>query len=38
MGLQILIETAFDPKKRQRTRRVSLVERMLGTSRTFAVR
>jgi len=38
MGLQILIETAFDPKKRQRMRRVSLVERMLGTSQTFAVR
>jgi polar amino acid transport system permease protein len=38
MGLQILIETALDPKKRQRMRRVSLTERMLGTSKSFAVR
>jgi polar amino acid transport system permease protein len=38
MGLQILIETVFDPKKRQRMRRVSLVERMLGTSQSLAVR
>lgn len=38
MGLQILIETALDPKKRQRMRRLSLAERMLGTSKTFAVR
>jgi polar amino acid transport system permease protein len=38
MGLQILIETALDPKKRQRMRRVSLAERMLGTTKSFAVR
>lgn len=38
MGLQILIETALDPKKRQRMRRVSLTERMLGTSQSLAVR
>jgi polar amino acid transport system permease protein len=38
MGLQILIETALDPKKRQRMRRLSLTERMLGTSRALAVR
>jgi polar amino acid transport system permease protein len=38
MGLQILIETALDPKKRQRMRKVSLAERMLGTTKSFAVR
>jgi polar amino acid transport system permease protein len=38
MGLQILIETALDPKKRQRMRRLSLTERMLGTSKALAVR
>jgi polar amino acid transport system permease protein len=38
MSLQILIETVFDPKKRQAMRRVSLVERMLGTSQSLAVR
>jgi polar amino acid transport system permease protein len=38
MGLQILVETALDPKKRQRMRKVSLAERMLGTTKSFAVR
>ena len=38
MGLQILIETALDPKKRQRMRRVSLAERLLGTTKSLAVR
>ena len=38
MGLQILLETVLDPKKRQRMRRMSLTERMLGTSKSFAVR
>jgi polar amino acid transport system permease protein len=38
MGLQILIETALDPKKRRRMRRLSLTERMLRTSKSFAVR
>ena len=38
MGLQIMIETVFDPKKRQRMRRLSLTERMLGTSQSLAVR
>jgi polar amino acid transport system permease protein len=38
MGLQIIIETVFDPKRRQRMRRVSLVERMLRTSQSFAIR
>jgi polar amino acid transport system permease protein len=38
MGLQIVIETALDPKKRRRTRRMSLTERMLGTTQSFAVR
>jgi polar amino acid transport system permease protein len=38
MGLQILIETALDPKKRRRARRMSLTERMLGTTQSFAVR
>jgi polar amino acid transport system permease protein len=38
MGMQILIEMALDPKKRQRMRRISLAERMLGTSQSFAVR
>jgi polar amino acid transport system permease protein len=38
MGLQIVIETALDPKKRQQMRRLSLTERMLGTSKSFAVR
>jgi polar amino acid transport system permease protein len=38
MGLQILMEIALDPKKRQRMRRVSPTERMLGTSKTLAVR
>ena len=37
MGLQILLETVLDPKKRQRMRRLSLTERMLGTSK-LAVR
>jgi polar amino acid transport system permease protein len=38
MGLQVIIETALDPKKRQRRRRVSLTERMLGTAESFVVR
>ncbi|MBR0755438.1 amino acid ABC transporter permease [Bradyrhizobium jicamae] len=38
MGLQVLMERALDPKKRQRMRRMSLTERMLGTSKSFAVR
>jgi polar amino acid transport system permease protein len=38
MGLQILVETALDPKKRQRMRKVSLAERMLGATKSFAVR
>ena len=38
MGLQVAIETALDPKKRRRTRRLSLTERMLGTTQSFAVR
>src|ERR1700741_2896659 len=38
MGLQVLMETALDPKKRRRMRRLSLTERMLGTSKALAVR
>jgi polar amino acid transport system permease protein len=38
MGLQILLETVLDPKKRQRMRRLSLTERMLGSSKSLAVR
>jgi polar amino acid transport system permease protein len=38
MALQVLIETALDPKKRQRMRRLSLTERMLGITQSFAVR
>jgi polar amino acid transport system permease protein len=38
MALQVLIETALDPKKRQRMRRASLTERMLGITEPFAVR
>jgi polar amino acid transport system permease protein len=38
MGVQVIIETALDPKKRQRRRRISLTERMLGTAESFAVR
>jgi polar amino acid transport system permease protein len=38
MAVQVLIETALDPKKRQRMRKVSLTERMLGISESFAVR
>jgi polar amino acid transport system permease protein len=38
MGLQVLVETALDPKKRRRMRKVSLAERMLGTTKSFAVR
>ncbi|KJC38779.1 amino acid ABC transporter permease [Bradyrhizobium sp. LTSP857] len=37
MGLQILLEAVLDPKKRQRMRRLSLTERMLGMSK-LAVR
>jgi polar amino acid transport system permease protein len=37
MGLQILLETVLDPKKRRGMRRLSLTERMLGTSK-LAVR
>jgi polar amino acid transport system permease protein len=38
MGLQIFIEAVLDPKKRQQMRRISLTERMLGSSKSFAVR
>ncbi|SFH77887.1 amino acid ABC transporter permease [Bradyrhizobium sp. cf659] len=38
MGLQILMEIALDPKKRRGMRRLSLTERMLGTSKIVAVR
>jgi polar amino acid transport system permease protein len=38
MSLQVLMETMLDPKKRQRMRRLTLTERMLGTSKAFAVR
>lgn len=38
MGLQVVVETALDPKRRRRTRRLSLAERMLGTAGSFAVR
>ena len=38
MGLQILLEAVLDPKKRQRMRRLSLTERMLGSSKSLAVR
>ena len=38
MGLQILMEIALDPKKRRGMRRISLTERMLGTSKILAVR
>jgi polar amino acid transport system permease protein len=38
MALQVLIENALDPKKRRRIRRLSLTERMLGTSESLAVR
>ena len=38
MVFQVLIETALDPKKRQRMRQTSLTERMLGITEPFAVR
>jgi polar amino acid transport system permease protein len=38
MGLQVAVETALDPKRRRRARRLSLTERMLGTTESFAVR
>ena len=38
MAFQVLIETMLDPKKRQRMRRVTLTERMLGISQSFATR
>ncbi|MCK1716912.1 amino acid ABC transporter permease [Bradyrhizobium sp. 141] len=38
MAIQVAIESALDPKKRRRTRRVSLTERLLGSAETLAVR
>jgi polar amino acid transport system permease protein len=38
MAFQVLIETMLDPKKRQRMRRLTLTERMLGISQSFATR
>ena len=38
MGVQALIERKLDPKKRRKGPRISLTERMLGTSRGAAVR
>jgi hypothetical protein len=32
MGLQSLLERSLDPKKRQKGRKISFTERLLGTS------
>src|SRR6202043_3448454 len=38
MAFQVLIKTMLDPKKRQRMRRLTLTERMLGVTESIATR
>jgi polar amino acid transport system permease protein len=38
MGLQMLFERSLDPRRRQKTRPISLTERLLGTSGQAAIR